>query len=449
MFWSIYLLMLALFGALALFTQSAAAMGLLTIVVLVGLLLRVGLWRTMLVVSISTSVLRSSVFGGAMPESIWYALQFGPIVIAAVLGLFEARPRLRPSDHLVIGFLFLFNSAAFLSSFFSKYSTESFAQAGILILFTFFLSTAYTRRWRDMTTLNSDLRVLFVTLVVIQFVGLLGALFSDWAFDVDYGRYTGLFSNSNYAGLVSAMGVALGIYFLRGSRYQIAVLVSIVILVIGLIMSGSRGSLLAVIIGALFALFSQINRSTIFRLFLFISVAGVVFVVLKPEALSDFFSSFVRTSGYDVSSGRLDIFRSVLEVFENSPIVGSGFRTTELIQEGLTAHNLYLSVLAETGLLGAVMFFGLVLSVVAAGRRPGAPNPLLPALVTVGAMELTESSIFGFGGPTATTAWLLVLAFSSYGRLVAEKLDKSNVLDSGAKTSLNRAEQTRCGATHG
>ncbi len=114
-----------------------------------------------------------------------------------------------------------------------------------------------------------------------------------------------------------------------------------------------------------------------------------------------------------------EIYQNLLNVFQQSPWTGTGYRSVEELTpgiSGLTAHNIYLSALTETGLFGAFFFLGPALSVVVASRRGKEGRPLLAAVVTIAAIELTESSIHGWGGPTALIAWVLILAFAASGR---------------------------------
>ena len=75
-------------------------------------------------------------------------------------------------------------------------------------------------------------------------------------------------------------------------------------------------------------------------------------------------------------------------------------------------------MLTETGLLGALLFACLMIAVLVASRGRKASRPLLVVAVTVAAVELTESSMYGWGGPTALTEWLMVLAFAASGRFL-------------------------------
>jgi O-antigen ligase len=78
----------------------------------------------------------------------------------------------------------------------------------------------------------------------------------------------------------------------------------------------------------------------------------------------------------------------------------------------LQAHNVYLSVLVELGAVGFLVFGCLLLSILVAGRWS---HPLLAAAACALVLELTESAMFGFGGPSALLTWLVLLGFASTG----------------------------------
>jgi O-antigen ligase len=65
--------------------------------------------------------------------------------------------------------------------------------------------------------------------------------------------------------------------------------------------------------------------------------------------------------GQDFSSGRGYLWNETLAVFYNQPFSGQGLLTMR-IQLGLDTHNVFIQLLAETGLLGFSSFLLFVLS---------------------------------------------------------------------------------------
>ncbi|MDP9904646.1 O-antigen ligase family protein [Arthrobacter bambusae] len=391
------------------------------------ILAKAGLWRTMVGTSILISVLRSGPPSSLLGEGAWYALQFAPILIAWLALLSNKPDQVRRSDRNVILCLALFAVAALATNLTSLAPSSTLPQSLLLAGMSGFLAFTYTRRWTSEDLLRGDVTMVFVLVTAIQLAGV-AAIFvgQSWPFDPDYGRYRGLFSNANYAGMMSAIGIAVGLYLLRVSRRgRPAIVMSVAVLAVGLLMSGSRGALVALGIGIVVLMLSRSGRKVVIPLVSLVGVGLIFAALIYPQIFDALDKFFLRDSASpDVTSGRLDIYAGMLRLFQLTPFTGTGFRTVEVLSpasSGLAGHNIYLTVLTETGLFGAFLFVGLVFAIVVASRAGKTGRPLLLVVVTVAAAELTESSIYGWGGPTAISAWLLILAFAANGRFLKDK----------------------------
>jgi O-antigen ligase len=119
----------------------------------------------------------------------------------------------------------------------------------------------------------------------------------------------------------------------------------------------------------------------------------------------------------DPSSGRFTIWNQVLELWRQRPVFGWGFGTTDQLgdlagRNGMSAHNIYISVLVELGIIGVALFAVLVLAIVVAAWRRRVTGPTAASIVVL-VCGVTESSLLGFGGPTALVSWLVLLAAAS------------------------------------
>lgn len=377
---------------------------------------RYGVWRTMVAASIVVSVLRSSTFATALPETVWYALQFGTLAAAAVTTLRTPRRDLRRSDRATLHALAVYVAAAALTALVSVAPTETISQAALFAAVGVFLTLTYTRRWVNADTIRADLGTVFATITLVQAAGIIAAFTGQlWTYDPDYGRYVGLFSNANYAGIMSAVGIAIGVYLLRVPGHRVLTLAGISVLTVGMLMSGSRGAILAVTAGLLVLLLARGSRRVVLGVLITAATAALIAIAVRPELLESVQRFFLRDAQADITSGRFLIYAQLLDRYQLSPWLGTGYRTSELADGGLAGHNAYLSVLTETGIVGAAVFAAFIICVLVASRNGHAHRPLLGVAVTVAVMELTESSVFGFGGPTALTAWLCVLAFAANG----------------------------------
>ena len=134
---------------------------------------------------------------------------------------------------------------------------------------------------------------------------------------------------------------------------------------IALLLTQSRGGLLALISILLMQVyFSARDRKTRIR-----RIAFVLVVCLLATAVAGFF--FQRLGEIDdfTTVSRLAIWAGAFTVFAQSPLLGTGFGNLRGLMGGLLnlpdgwtgdAHNLYLELLAETGLIGFVVFSVLV-----------------------------------------------------------------------------------------
>lgn len=370
-------------------------------------------WRVAVVVSFGASILKSGGLGGILGQLEWNILQFGPILLATVsIASQRDRAILRKGDSVLAWALAAFVAAALLSTISSISRQTTIFQSGILALMTAFVVLTFTRRWNRRECVESDLLLIFAVIVANQFLGLsAGILGAKWAVG-DYSRFVGTLSNANYAGMLSATGLAIGFYFvlrMRG-RYRFGIGSAMAILVISLLWSGSRGSVVAVCVGAVLVL-------VLLRAWRVLAASLVVLAALVAGFLAFAPALLSRVSSGDLTSGRVAIYEAMLRNWAHSPILGTGFRTTELIpgNNGLAGHDIFLSVLSETGVVGILAFLLTLVAVVVCGRR----NTLAGAAATVVGIELTESSIYGWGGPTATLAWLVLIGYAALGRFTA------------------------------
>lgn len=196
------------------------------------------------------------------------------------------------------------------------------------------------------------------------------------------GRLAGSYGDPNFlaAGLAPAIALTAGLGVAIGASrrtWRVALTASAVLLVAGLLASGSRGGLLAagmVTIGVLFI--ARERRRTIFVLLATVAILGSSWVLLTSS------SSLDRVRHFGTGNGRVDLWTIALRMGSAQPVSGVGLgafpeasadylRRPGRLQSGQLgaqlvlerpreAHNSYLQLFAETGIVGLTLFAAVV-----------------------------------------------------------------------------------------
>ncbi len=257
--------------------------------------------------------------------------------------------------------------------------------------------------------------------------------------------------NAEGAIFVLALGVLLARFPRAHGMERLALTVAIPGLVAGVGYSFSRSAYFgAITVIALFAL-----RRSIKGLACAAGVAGCLAAVMPP-AVSARLSTVWNSSGLDVSSAlRIDLWSSALRMFDAHPAFGVGYLNfatnlpayyvntgsydTFIIQFSQLdfAHNTYLTVLAETGLTGAVLvsiFIAMALRRAWPAARSGdwAGEGALLAMAGVGVCSFFGEVLLV---PPILTAFLLAILASRVGAKGVAHADATDLRPSGAVDS--------------
>ncbi len=132
----------------------------------------------------------------------------------------------------------------------------------------------------------------------------------------------------------------------------------------GIILTGKRSSLLFTMASFLYTLLISTKKSERFTRILRILVVGTLIAIVAYFALpgiaarSSSRNTLVRlmesVQGGDVTNGRLEIWRNAITAFKESPILGKGWGWFGSVY-GFGAHNIYIQLLCECGVVGAVI----------------------------------------------------------------------------------------------
>jgi O-antigen ligase len=181
------------------------------------------------------------------------------------------------------------------------------------------------------------------------------------------GRYTSG-ANENELGIILALGLGMACYLLgTAKRFRAVWLVSVPVLLVGILLTGSRGSMIST--GIAFLLFplsiGRFSRS--------VKVTGGIALLammgagalLLPATTWDRVQSIPEELSKGTLTKRTYIWAAGREVYREHPIVGVGAGAFEAsvyrqLDIAYVAHNSYLSVLVELGAVGLILFVTLL-----------------------------------------------------------------------------------------
>jgi O-Antigen ligase len=244
---------------------------------------------------------------------------------------------------------------------------------------------------------------------------------------VDYGRRaSGFYVCPNHlAGALEVVGI-FGVSLVCWSRFptwsKLLIAYATGVAYVGVLLTGSRGGYASATASLLvFAVLSLIVlRRVGSRLFLIgaaiaaaaaLLIAGsALFLIKKSDYLSDRTSNALSTAPV-----RLDLWHAAIEEWKTSPIIGTGsgtylyygrmFRTDRVQQDPVDAHNDYLHLLAEYGIVAGVLLLFFLIAHIQNGwknyRRLG------PKRVALSNQLLSTSLALNLGALGAIAAYLV------------------------------------------
>jgi len=183
-----------------------------------------------------------------------------------------------------------------------------------------------------------------------------------------YGRYSAAGQHAVNIGLILAIGIPMSWYLIlqRGKASAVAgwllMLNALYIPVacIGIALTGSRGAMVASL-PAIFFILPTLGRLPVWaKLFSAVIALGGIYVgyQLIPKAtLERLGTAYAELTGSGNLTGRTQIWDDAFSRFLDYPFLGVGSNAFKAVSEsGLVAHNSFLSVLVETGIVGLLLF---------------------------------------------------------------------------------------------
>lgn len=173
----------------------------------------------------------------------------------------------------------------------------------------------------------------------------------------------GLTAHYSASGVFCAYGVIYYAASWMSKERKDQDLTMLLLMSISLVMTQKRGPLLFAMATVVLTYFlaNQVSFDVVMK-FGLMGIAAVVFLLLAIKFLPDMQRVFDRFSDDgDITSGRSDLFAYAWELFRNHKLFGIGWGQYRFLpgSNGLPVHNIYLQILAETGIVGSFfIFFG-------------------------------------------------------------------------------------------
>lgn len=248
-------------------------------------------------------------------------------------------------------------------------------------------------------------------------------------------RFPGLTGHYSTNGIYLSMGfgamTALYLSNPRQLRKKGFVLLSLVLTLGALLLIGKRAHLVFSVASAfgLYWLYNAENRKNRFvkivSVFVIVSILFVIFVNQIPE-LANTFNRFTETAeSGDFLMSRGTFYVEALSQFRLHPFIGCGWRTLMDVMNH-DAHNIYIQLLAETGIIGFVLYsalliFGIYMSVfllrkVSTGKLKLKRNDLTMLLFS--AFYIFFFILYGFTGNPLYDEQTFYILMIAYGALL-------------------------------
>jgi O-antigen ligase len=197
-----------------------------------------------------------------------------------------------------------------------------------------------------------------------------------------YQRYAGARLDANDLGLMTALSIPLSYYLMIQSRGKIMWIYRLQLILAGttIMLTASRGATLAAIAALAIVPLTQVRLTGRQRIAVVVTFALIVSGVLlfAPATSWERLSTVPNELERGTLTGRTLIWSAGWELFREHPLLGVGanaFRLTvsRVLAEPIRlddpspappAHNTFLSVLVEQGIIGLALFFALIVSLV-------------------------------------------------------------------------------------
>jgi O-antigen ligase len=252
-------------------------------------------------------------------------------------------------------------------------------------------------------------------------------------------RFRGYFSNPNSVGSISAILCPLLIWKAVDKKSTFGK-IFLAVIVPALFLSGSRSGLLGAFLGSLFYLFNTKKKYRIPATL--IGSIVILFILTIGESAIPSISSYLRLNTErsqneetlkDISSGRTENWNKMTLLLRKKPLLGYGFGTEDKLlgfynitvaSTGKTAHNAFLGIAVQLGIIGFLLFFSPIIYILLMPINSKDKIEYSLTGVIIGGLVagLFESWMYAVGSAFAFPFWVGIILLL---RLKKEKKNKS------------------------
>lgn len=211
--------------------------------------------------------------------------------------------------------------------------------------------------------------------------------------------FRGIWGHSNDFGVLCGMYIA--IFLVHTSEIRIKHILWIIIIMIMIYLSRSRGAMIsAIAIMCSYVVFAddKYNKQKVRRL-LIVMVLAVVCTSIGHSMVSSFFVKGGSSSGsisYLIRSSREEIMNTAFFRFESSPLFGRGLlieyipgvRDYSFSNDGTEPGNIFFELLAGTGLVGILVFTLMIVSFLSESNKSMRILPLAVIFTSISEVSL-------------------------------------------------------------
>ena len=284
--------------------------------------------------------------------------------------------------------------------------------------------------------------VLAATLAVAQIVGAEGVFGELMDPTGSSGRASGAFADPNYFGtyLAAMIVLAVACLIITDSAWLKSLLLLVAgFLSISLLYTQSRGALVALVAGLVALAFTRSRRAGLLAVAGSLLAALLAYPIFAEWRFGETSGGIADLSQVADTSGRTQAWLAGFELFASSPVFGVGLgRWQETASVDIVAHNWYVQVLAELGLVGFVMwalFIGATLVALSRVSRPARSVGLSVLVVWLAAsLTLSPPTLYRMTGPV-----LIVVAAACVADWARGRRSTAEHLSTGQPGSDGRA----------